>query len=143
MAAEVSKGLFRWSRDGYSRTQVCPNRDLPSVVYNLNAKGCNDQANHNLLVWGGRLASVVSLHKHTNEDGPILTVGTCNHIEVDAWGVVRNLHGGIPAVVHQYQHHPDLEILVRQRFPYTEHGWRSCFHEKCRSKDTLDGINGL
>lgn len=64
-----------------------------------------DQGVHNYLIWSGRLK------EHTlveNGWGRVATVGGMKAVLRDDDGLVTNRDGTRPAVVHQYDRHPDL-----------------------------------
>jgi hypothetical protein len=72
-----------------------------------------DQGVHNWLLRTGRL-SRVRLHDNA---GPVLTLGRRTAPPaLDARGLVCNDAGAPAALVHQYDRHPALHRLLRQRF---------------------------
>ena len=88
-------------------------RTLLGMIQRMeDASACADQAAHNLLLHGGRLAPVKRLY---NFYGPILTAGT----EPEHWfndrGELINLDGSVINIVHQYDRHPRLLRHFRRK----------------------------
>lgn len=72
-----------------------------------------DTAAWQRMVWDGWMP--VGLMVHAN-DGPVLTVGYEKVVELDAEGWIVNREGRRPAVVHQYDRHPELVAAVEARY---------------------------
>ncbi len=74
-----------------------------------------DQAIHNYIVYKDPLAKQ---HVFENEDGPVLTLhwksDATFRIEPD--GTMKNDHGGVPTILHQYDRHPALVHLVERKY---------------------------
>jgi hypothetical protein len=72
-----------------------------------------DQGIHNYLIYSGR----VNLELTDNRTGIIATLHYENpsNIQMDAAAGVVTLHGKSPAIIHQYDRHPDLVAFVKER----------------------------
>jgi hypothetical protein len=124
----------RWSRRLYGRSAVARFRDRPvscsgtvagtgagvlsylaemAAVIESAARpmGYDDQSVHNALLHGGRLSSATVV---ANEHGRVLTMGMmATHTTVE--GCVLNADGSVPAVLHQWDRHPELAARLEQK----------------------------
>ena len=71
-----------------------------------------DQAAHNYLLHQGLLPSCQMLR---NGSSAVLTLSARSSVELDESGTVLNVDGSVPAIVHQFDRHPELERLIRAR----------------------------
>lgn len=71
-----------------------------------------DQALHNMYVHNDIWAFVV----HTNEHGPVSHLVLVKSPQYNPDGMVINASGGVPAIVHQYDRHPDLMARIEKRW---------------------------
>ena len=65
----------------------------------------HDQGIHNYLLWTARLEPARLV---PNREGRVLTMAMMHDIDRDERGYVVNRDGSLPAVVHQYDRHPDV-----------------------------------
>jgi hypothetical protein len=74
-----------------------------------------DQAIHNHLLWSGRLPDA---RLHENRQGPVMTMAymDASQIQRSPQGEVVNDDGRAVHVLHQYDRHPALSALLRERF---------------------------
>jgi hypothetical protein len=117
-----------WVEDNARQTVSCSGVTIgsrePMVAYlrgmvdelegRLAPLGPRDQAAHNRLVLSG---VVPQLTKVANGTGRVLTMGAMEPSSLID-GVVRNADGSVPAVLHQYDRHPDLTAQL-----LSLHGW--------------------
>jgi hypothetical protein len=71
-----------------------------------------DQAIHNWLLYSGQLDPVTV---HPNGRSSVLTLGRVTTVQREGH-TVHNDDGSLPAIVHQYDRHPDLERAVTTRY---------------------------
>ena len=83
---------------------------MTSIARRRRPMGPHDQGIHNALIQDGRLpqAQVVP-----NEQGRVLTLGRMKSPRVDDDGLLLNVDGRVPAVVHQWDRHPQLVPQLR------------------------------
>ncbi len=78
---------------------------------------CADQAVHQALLWTGQFADKMkNVTTYQNEDGPLCTMGDVLSISVDDFGDVRNVHGELYALVHQYDRHQRVRDIIAARY---------------------------
>jgi len=78
---------------------------------------CADQAVHQALLWTGQFAEKMNnVTTYQNEDGPLCTMGDVLSISVDDFGDVKNIHGELYAVVHQYDRHQRVRDIIAARY---------------------------
>ncbi len=82
------------------------------VTWRRRPLGSHDQGVHNLLVHSGRMSSVTI---ERNGVGRVLTMGGMTGYDVDDDGRILNQDGSLPAVVHQFDRHPELALHIRTR----------------------------
>jgi hypothetical protein len=85
---------------------------LAEIAGMKDAFTCADQAAHNFLLHDGKLDPVEKLR---NFEGPILTVGSELHYELDEEKRLVNRDGSKIAIIHQYDRHPQLLRLFENR----------------------------
>lgn len=68
----------------------------------------HDQGIHNYLLWTGRLAPMRLV---ANGEGRVLTMALMATIDRNEQGFVINRDGSVPAVIHQYDRHPEAQAL--------------------------------
>jgi hypothetical protein len=78
-----------------------------------------DQAAHNYLLHQGLLPNCQRLR---NGSSAVLTLSARSSVELDKNGTVLNADGSVPAIVHQYDRHPELERLIRTKFSTAQDG---------------------
>jgi hypothetical protein len=77
----------------------------------------HDQAFHNYLLWSGRLSrSVGGVRAHSNEEGPVTTIGWPQHLYRDRFGRVLNRNGTLVHIVHQYDRRKRLVASLGVRY---------------------------
>lgn len=75
-----------------------------------------DQGIHNYLLYQKSLPEFIV---HDNRHGPLMTVGAMKpeDIRLNAQGWVINDDGQVPAVLHQYDRHPEVEKVLHGHLP--------------------------
>jgi len=92
---------------------------LEAMVDRIVALRCvevgGDQGIHNVLLAECALAGTLVA---SNESGLVMTLGHVQRdaLEVDPNGVVSDSTGRIPAIVHQYDRHPDLTRIIAEKY---------------------------
>jgi hypothetical protein len=83
---------------------------IEGIAWRRRPMGPHDQGVHNGLIQTGRLPFARLI---PNEQGRVLTLGQMKAPRIDNEGVLRNADGGVPAVVHQWDRHPELVVRLR------------------------------
>lgn len=132
----------RWLRDLYgdevvrqfasavvscSGTVIGPRSDILRYLAEMRADisarrqpmGNHDQGVHNFLLRSGRLAPAEVV---ANGTGRVLTMGAMGTISRSNSGQILNSDGSVPAILHQYDRHPELarsllDLLARSAPP--------------------------
>jgi hypothetical protein len=77
----------------------------------------HDQAFHNYLLWSGRLSRATrGVRAHSNEEGPVTTIGWPQHLYRDRFGRVLNRKGAVVHIVHQYDRRKRLVSSLGARY---------------------------
>lgn len=84
---------------------------ISEIVWRRRPLGSHDQGIHNMLVHRERLPFAAVIQ---NGHGRVLTMGKMNSYATDG-GVVRNLDGTVPAVLHQWDRHQQLAAEIDGR----------------------------
>jgi hypothetical protein len=83
---------------------------IAGIIWRRRPMGPLDQGVHNALFHGGRLADSRVI---PNEYGRVLTLGLMSSPHVNEEGYLVNADGSLPAVVHQWDRHPELVPRLR------------------------------
>jgi hypothetical protein len=86
------------------------NEMATGIVWRRRPMGSHDQAVHNGLLHTGRLRSAKVV---PNEHGRVLTLGGMTALPMSDGGDLLNADGTIPAVIHQWDRHPELITRLR------------------------------
>lgn len=72
----------------------------------------HDQGIHNYLLWTGRLEPSRLI---ANGEGRVLSMALMKSVDLDERGYVVNRDGTVPAVLHQYDRHPEIAEALLER----------------------------
>jgi hypothetical protein len=72
-----------------------------------------DQAAHNYLLYHGYLPCCQRLENGTSA---LLTLSARSSVDLDESGIVLNVDGSVPTIVHQFDRHPELARRIRARY---------------------------
>ncbi len=85
------------------------------IITNPNASGPTDQGLHNYLVHTDKL---INMMLHKNNESPVLTIGRMPHgiIPLSHDKRFLNKDKSIPAILHQYDRHPDIDQRILKKY---------------------------